>query len=105
MKGGTMSRLRNYIASTDNVNFERVLDEWDIPLDENLTALEANMWLHAQLHYHEEIVLTCVIEGLDSEEWDAAVEFVWKCLKNGVVPHEYVNLLIKQQQAYNEFYS
>jgi hypothetical protein len=41
---------------------------------------------------------------MDNDDWDAAVEFVWKCLKCGVVPHEYVNLLIKHQQVYDMFF-
>jgi hypothetical protein len=99
-----MSNLRKYLTSTDSVDFGRVLNEWDIPLDENITAHEANMWLHAQLAHNFEIVQTCVEECMDNDDWDAAVEFVWKCLKCGVVPHEYVNLLIKHQQVYDMFF-
>jgi hypothetical protein len=100
-----MSNLRKYLTSTDSVDFGRVLNEWDIPLDENITAYEANMWLHAQLFYNCEIVDTYVEEGMDNDDWDNAVEFVWKCLRHGVVPYEYINLLINRQQMWNEFCS
>jgi hypothetical protein len=100
-----MSNLRKYLTSTDSVDFGRVLNEWDIPLDENITAHEANMWLQAQLAHNFEIVDTYVEEGLDGDDWDDAVEFVWKCLRHGVVPNEYVNLLINRQQMCDEFLS
>lgn len=104
-----MSKLRKYLALTERADwaaadYDRVLSEWDIPLDERITAYEANMWLHAQLAHNDEIVPTCVVEGLCNEDWDAAVEFVWKCLRHGVVPNEYVNQLIKYQQAWDEFF-
>lgn len=101
-----MSKIRTCIASTDlcNVDFQRVLAEWDIPLDNNITAYEANVYLHATLHDNFLLTSTCVVEGMDETDWDAAVEFVWKCLRRGVVPHEYINLLIKHQQAYDEFF-
>ena len=105
-----MSKLRRYLYSTeksDNIIdfYDRVLEEWDIPLDENITALEASTWLLAQLGYNEEILRTSIIDVIDSEDWDAAVEFVWSCLKHGVMPHEFVNLLIKHQQVYNDLHS
>jgi hypothetical protein len=99
-----MSNLRKYLASTDSVDLGHVLAAWDIPLDENITAYEANVWLHAQLAHNFEIVETSVEEGLDSDDWDVAVGFVWKCLRYGIVPHEYVSLMIKHQQVYDKFF-
>ncbi len=101
-----MSKLRKYIASTDvcSVDCERVLAEWDIPLDENITAHEACVYLHATLHDNFLLTSTAVSDYMDETEWDDAVEFVWRCLRRGVAPHEYINLLIKLQQAYDEFY-
>lgn len=104
-----MSEIRKYLASDHIVNsdlprvidFDYVLDAWDIPLDENITAYEANMWLTAQLDHNFRIVQTCVEEGMDGDAWDEAVEFVWRCLRHGVVPHEYVNLLIRRQQDFD----
>ena len=43
--------------------------------------------------------------GINHDEWDSAVEFVWRCLKNDVVPHEYVHLLIARRQDWNDWMS
>ncbi len=104
-----MSRIREYLVAskeledgiTCNVDYDRVYEEWDIPLDENLTAHEANMWLHAQLIYHEKFQSVYVIEGMGHEEWDAAVEFVWLCMRHGVMPTTYVKQLIQDQHEFN----
>lgn len=74
-----------------------------MPLDENITAREARIWLEAHVYDNEEIVRTGVIDVMDREDWDAAFKFVWSCLKRGVTPHEYVNLLINYQQVLNAF--
>ena len=39
---------------------------------------------------------------MDGDEWDDAVEFVWKCLRHGIAPHQYVHTLINRQQIYND---
>ncbi len=108
-----MSKIRKYLTSDHIVNsdvprvidFDYVLGEWDIPLDQNLTAHEANMWLTAQLDHNFRIVPTSPEEGMDGDQWDEAVEFVWRCLRHGVVPHEYVNLLISRQQMCDKWFA
>lgn len=71
-----MSRTRQYIEhlalarviSSDDL--DSVLAGWDIPLDEKITWYEANVWLLGQLDHHEQIVMTCVTDGMSDEEWD-----------------------------------
>ncbi len=101
-----MSKTRALIADLDKRavttidDYNRILDEWDIPLNETITALEANYWLRAQIICNEQCSLTC--DGMSPDEWDEAVEFVWRCLKRGVVAHEYVWMLIDRQQTYDD---
>lgn len=58
-----MSKTRQLIAEMDareirsDKDYEYLLETWDIPADENITAHEANMWLHAQLNQHAEMTL------------------------------------------------
>ena len=98
-----MSQLREYLSSATSfsaVDLDRVLTQWDIPLDENVIR-RAEEWLLAQLDSQEQIVATCVIEGLTDDEWDEAADFVLKCLRRGIVAHEYINVLISRQQECN----
>ena len=103
--------MRKFIASLENAEYvsladmDRVLTDWDIPLDENITLFEASMWFSAQLHDNFKFTYTCVPEGMTSDEWDDAVEFICRCLRHGVVPFEHVNLLIKNQQAFDDWYN
>jgi hypothetical protein len=73
-----------------------VLGDWDIPLDEDIADQEASIWLLAKIDCQERILSTCVTDGMADDEWDAAVEFALKCLRKGVVPHDYVNVLISR---------
>lgn len=87
-------------AMTHDSDWARLLDEWDIRADRNIAPLEANYWLQAQIADQTSNCDMDVPAGMDNDEWDSAVEFVWRCLRNGVVPHEYVHLLIDRQQAW-----
>ena len=100
-----MSKTRawiKYLDSLDTIHdadLLRVLNGWDIPLDENIKGVEAVFWLTAQFVDQTD---ACVVDGMGPDEWDDVVDFVLKCLRNGVVPHTFVHQLIARQKDWDE---
>ncbi len=103
-----MSKLRQYISDAENgdanVDFERIFNEWDIPLDENITRHEADVLLRALINQYQRPGWTCVIEGMGSAAWVTAVEFTLDCLRHGVIPYTYVKKLLEHQHPHDNHY-
>ena len=68
-KGFAMNNLRERLQGVDILSttdeYRRVLNEWDIPSDESLTAQAANIWLQAHIICSDVI---CVTDCMTGEE-------------------------------------